>query len=142
MGHISNPQQDPTTVDFFKINENAYDTKTHLFGSEVMYNNNMTRTVQIPSNLKAGDYIVRHELVALHYATKLLGPEFYISCLNLKVLGDGTAEPTKEDTVRFPGAYKPDDPYLNFNLYHHENKYVSSGIPFYLFSCLSCECVA
>jgi hypothetical protein len=127
MGRLSSPKQDPTTVDFFKIHENAYDTKTHLFGSEVLYNNNMTWTIQIPSNLKAGDYIIRHELVALHYATKELGPEFYISCLNVKVLGDGTAEPTKEDTVRFPGAYKPDDPYLNFDLHRHENKYVSCG---------------
>jgi hypothetical protein len=88
----------------------------------------MTWTIQIPSNLKAGDYIVRHELIALHYATKELGPEFYISCLNVKVLGDGMAEPSKEDTVRFPGAYKPDNPYLDFDIYHHENKYVSSGL--------------
>jgi cellulase len=138
MGALSDPKQDPTTVDFFKIHENAYDTKTHLFGSEVMYKNNMTWTVQIPSNLKAGDYIIRHELIALHYAQKELGPEFYISCLNVKVLGDGTAEPKKEDTVRFPGAYKPDDPYLKFNLHNHENKYVSCGVVLCLQS-LCCE---
>jgi len=125
MGRLAQPQQDPTTVDFFKIHENAYDTKTHLFGSEVMYNQNMTWTVQIPSNIKPGDYIVRHELIALHYALKEMGPEFYISCLNVKVLGDGTAEP--KDTGRFPGAYKPDDPYLKFNLHNHENKYIPPG---------------
>jgi lytic cellulose monooxygenase (C1-hydroxylating) len=128
MGHLSSPTQDPTTVDFFKINEDSYHTETRLFGSEVLYKNNMTYTLQIPSNLKAGEYIIRHELVALHYATRELGPEFYISCLNVKVLGDGTAEPRKDDTVRFPGAYKPDNPYLNFNIYHHENKYVSSDL--------------
>jgi hypothetical protein len=128
MGKLASPDQDPTTVDFFKIHENSYDTKTHEFGSEILYKNNMTWTVQIPSNLKAGEYLVRHELVALHYATRELGPEFYISCLNVKVLGDGTAEPSKADTVRFPGAYKPDDPYLKFNVHHHENKYVSHEI--------------
>jgi hypothetical protein len=127
MGKLNSPTQDPTTVNFFKIHENAYDTKTHLFGSEVMYNQNMTWTVPIPSNLKAGDYIVRHELVALHYALKDQGPEFYISCANVKVLGDGTAEPKKDDTVRFPGAYRPDNPYLKFNLHHHSNEYVSSN---------------
>jgi cellulase len=129
MGHLSNPKQDPTTVDFFKIRDDSYDTKTRMFGSEVLYENNMTYTVQIPSNLKPGDYIIRHELVALHYATKPLGPEFYISCVNVKVLGDGTAEPSKEFYARFPGAYKPDNPYLNFNIYHHENKYVSGYRP-------------
>jgi cellulase len=130
MGRLADPKQDPTTVDFFKIHENTYDTKTHLFGSEVMYNNNMTWTVQIPSNLKPGDYVVRHELIALHYALKDQGPEFYISCLNLKVLGDGAAEPKKEDTGRFPGSYKADDPSLKFNLHHHENKYVSRYLYF------------
>jgi hypothetical protein len=126
MGHLANLTQDPTTVDFFKIRDDSYNTKTRLFGSEVLYENNMTYTVQIPSNLKPGDYIIRHELVALHYATKPLGPEFYISCLNVKVLGDGTAEPSKEYYARFPGAYKPDNPYLNFDVYHHENKYASA----------------
>jgi hypothetical protein len=125
MGKLDTPTQNPTTVDFFKIREDSYDPKTKLFGSEVLYNNNMTYTVQIPSNLKAGDYIIRHELVALHYATKEMGPEFYISCANIKVLGDGTAEPTKQETARFPGAYKPDDPYLGkFDVHNHENKYV------------------
>ncbi|KAF2665381.1 hypothetical protein BT63DRAFT_63268 [Microthyrium microscopicum] len=127
MGKLASPTQDPTTVDFFKIYEDGYDTKTHEFGSQRLYANNMTGTVQIPSNLKAGDYIMRHELVALHYAKKEMGPEFYISCLNVKVLGDGTAEPKKEDLVRFPGAYKPDDPYLAFDLHHHENKYIVPG---------------
>jgi hypothetical protein len=141
MGQISSPSQDPTTVDFFKIHENAYDTKTREFGSEVLYKNNMTWDVQIPSNLKAGncnmqqglvglltdlgDYIIRHELIALHYATKELGPEFYVSCLNVKITGDGTAIPEKVNTGRFPGAYKIDDPYLNFDLHSHENIYVS-----------------
>jgi cellulase len=126
MGRLDSPTQDPTTVDFFKIDEDSYHTDTRLFGSEVLYKNNMTYHLRIPSNLKAGDYIMRHELVALHYATLPQGPEFYISCLNVKVLGDGTAVPAKDETVRFPGAYKPDNPYLAFDLYHHANKYVSS----------------
>jgi len=127
MGKLSKPDQDPTTVDFFKVDEDSYDTKTREFGSERLYKNGMKYTVNIPSNLKAGDYIVRHELVALHYGMKEQGPEFYISCLNVKVLGDGTTEPKPEDFARFPGAYKPDNPYLKFNVHSHENSYVSPG---------------
>ena len=82
----------------------------------------MTWKVQIPSDLKEGDYIIRHELIALHYAELDSRSEFYISCLNVKVLGDGTAEPKG---VRFPGAYKATDTGLKINIYNRENKYVS-----------------
>jgi len=127
MARVSTPNPNPTTLDWFKIDEDTYDTATHLFGSDKLVNNKMVYTLKIPSNLKAGDYIIRHELVALHYALKDQGPEFYISCANIKILGDGTAVPKKDETVRFPGAYKPDNPYLKFNLHSHENKYVSPG---------------
>jgi hypothetical protein len=86
----------------------------------------MTWNVQIPSDLKSGDYIVRHELIALHYGDTN-GAESYVSCMNLKLLGDGEAEP--KETVRFPGAYSPNHPGLKINIYHMENRYVSYFVP-------------
>jgi lytic cellulose monooxygenase (C1-hydroxylating) len=131
MGAINSPDQDPTTVDFFKIHEVGYDPKTDIWANDLLVNNNNTWKVQIPSDLKAGDYIIRHEIVALHYAVREnAGPEFLISCANVKILGDGTAVP--KDTVRFPGAYTPKaSPSLWVNVYHHENRYVGR---------LSCTC--
>jgi cellulase len=70
---------------FFKIGERglAEDNRTWAV-DEMMNNDNITSTV-IPHDIKPGAYIVRHELIALHYATedslyhmkpeKLLGPQ-------------------------------------------------------------------
>jgi hypothetical protein len=117
MGHRTTPNQDPATIDFFKIHETTYDSKNDVWGNDILMKNNMTWKVQIPSDIKAGDYIIRHELMALHYAELDNRAEFYVSCLNAKVLGDGTAEP---EGVRFPGAYKATDPGLKINTYHSE----------------------
>jgi lytic cellulose monooxygenase (C1-hydroxylating) len=128
MGRLDSPTQDPTTVDFFKIHEVTFDPKTGLWANDVLVNNKNVWKVQIPSDLKAGDYIIRHEIVALHYAAREnAGPEFLISCANVRVLGDGTAVP--KDTVRFPGAYQLDNSGLKINIYHHENRYVSCISP-------------
>jgi len=128
MGRINSPTQDPTTVDFFKIHEVTYDPKTDQWANDMLVNNKNSWKVQIPSDLKAGDYIIRHEIVALHYAVREnAGPEFLISCANVKILGDGTAEP--KDTVRFPGAYKADNPSLKVNVYYNENRYVCCIFP-------------
>jgi hypothetical protein len=124
MGRLNSPTQDPTTVDLFKIHEATYDPKNDLWANDMLVNNKNSWKVQIPSDIKAGDYIIRHEIVALHYAVREnAGPEFLISCANVKVLSDGTVEP--KDTVRFPGAYKADTPSLKVNVYYHENRYVS-----------------
>ena len=39
---------------------------TGLWGSGEMVNNNSTWTSTIPANLKAGNYLIRHETIALH----------------------------------------------------------------------------
>ena len=56
----------------------------------MMANGNISSTV-IPHDIKPGNYVLRHELIALHYATedslchmkadKLLGPQVYLLLL-------------------------------------------------------------
>ncbi|KAF2423211.1 glycoside hydrolase, partial [Tothia fuscella] len=121
MGRLATPTQNPAEVEFFKIHETTYDKQTGLWANDVLRKNNMTWKVAIPSDLKEGNYIIRHEVVALHYAGLDNRSEFYISCLNVKLLGDGTAEPRG---VRFPGAYKATDPGLKIDIYDRENRYV------------------
>jgi cellulase len=73
--------------------------------------------LQIPSDIKAGTYVLRTEMIALHgnmknlNQTSLAGPQFYNYCFNLDVIGNGMATP---DGVKFPGAYKPTDYGLTF----------------------------
>ena len=62
----------------------------------------------LPKTLKAGDYLVRHEIIALHLAADQGGAEFYPSCTQIRVAGSGTG--VASDTVSFPGAYSDNDP--------------------------------
>ncbi|MBE3045547.1 hypothetical protein IMZ48_23975, partial [Candidatus Bathyarchaeota archaeon] len=55
---------------------------------------NHTYTVQIPRMLAPGNYVVRHEIIALHYALMPdLGPQHYPQCIDVMVSGDGTEIP-------------------------------------------------
>ena len=61
------PGMKPQEVKFFKIDENAYNPRTHDWGSDLLIKNNNTHTVRIPSDIKPGKYVVRHELISLHF---------------------------------------------------------------------------
>ncbi|KAI0350302.1 hypothetical protein OH77DRAFT_1413263 [Trametes cingulata] len=66
-------------------------------------------TVQLPPNLKAGQYLIRNEIIGLQGAMSPGGAEFYPSCTQLDVSGTGTGVPDAADIVSFPGAYKASD---------------------------------
>ncbi|THG94969.1 hypothetical protein EW026_g6601 [Hermanssonia centrifuga] len=65
-------------------------------------------TVTLPQNMMPGDYLIRHEIIALHVATTVGGAEFYPSCTQVRIGGNGTGTP--DSTVSFPGAYSDTDP--------------------------------
>lgn len=65
--------------------------------------------VTIPSTLAAGQYMVRHEIIALHLAQSDGGAEFYPSCTQLKVTGSQTGTAKSSEEVQFPGAYSDTD---------------------------------
>jgi cellulase len=91
-----------------------------LWANEDLINKDTADTLQLPSDIKPGVYILRTELLALHgnamtsTPSEGSGPQFYIHCFNLDIQGSGTAEPKG---VKFPGAYKRTDPGVKFNLY-------------------------
>lgn len=80
--------------------------------------------VKIPSNLPAGDYLLRAEVIALHTAQSAGGAQFYMSCYQLTVTGGGSASPA---TVKFPGAYKSSDAGIQINIHAAVSKYVVPG---------------
>jgi len=67
-------------------------------------------TVTVPMNLEPGAYLVRHELIVI--PGRPLNPdnpgqpEFFPSCAQLIVEGQGTERPTSKYLVSLPGAYK------------------------------------
>ena len=67
-------------------------------------------TASLPSTLAPGNYLLRHEIIALHLATSLGGAEFYPACAQIQVGGSETGAPTPDELVSIPGAYHDDDP--------------------------------
>jgi hypothetical protein len=72
--------------------------------------NGFTVNTTLPTDIKPGQYILRHEIIALHLATTLGGAEFYPACIQLNIGGNGTGVPTSDDLVTFPGGYSDNDP--------------------------------
>lgn len=65
-------------------------------------------SLKLPNNLAPGDYLIRHEIIALHLAVSKGGAEFYPSCTQVRVGGNANGKP--DDTVTFPGGYSDNDP--------------------------------
>jgi len=64
-------------------------------------------TVKIPAGLANGDYILRHEIIALHEGNNpRMGPEFYPSCINIRVSGGAAAFKVTGQGVTFPAGYR------------------------------------
>ncbi|KAF3165223.1 hypothetical protein TWF225_003571 [Orbilia oligospora] len=47
--------------------------------------------IQLPQNIKSGQYLMRHEMIALQFATQQNGAQFFTSCTNLDIEG-GTGQ--------------------------------------------------
>lgn len=79
-----------------------------------MINNNNSWVVTIPPTLAKGNYVLRHELIALHSAGSANGAQNYVQCINLAVSGTGTAKPAGVPATSF---YTVNDPGIVFNIY-------------------------
>ncbi|KAI1103512.1 carbohydrate-binding module family 1 protein [Jackrogersella minutella] len=118
---------DKTTIEFFKIDEVGLidDSATNGFwGSDQLIQNNNTWLVQIPASIKAGNYVLRHETIALHSAGSANGAQAYPQCFNLQVTGDGTDVPAGTLGTEL---YTPEDPGILINIYTTGISYTIPG---------------
>ncbi len=67
-------------------------------------------TSTIPASLPAGNYLIRHELLALHQANT---PQFYPECAQIVVTGGGNKSPTGSYLTPIPAYASPNDPGVN-----------------------------
>jgi hypothetical protein len=87
-------------------------------------------TASLPKTLAAGNYLLRHEIIALHLAISLGGAEFYPACAQIQVGGSETGAPTPDELVSIPGAYKDDDPGIfDPQVFNTSAPYVFPGPP-------------
>lgn len=76
------------------------------WGTNLIYKN-LQYSSKIPATLAPGNYLVRHELLALHQANT---PQFYPECAQLQVTGSGTASPSGAFLTAIPGYATQKDP--------------------------------
>lgn len=116
-----------TKLEFFKIEEAGLLDNSKSPGrwasDELMAANN-TWTVNIPSDIAAGNYVLRHEIIALHNAMTDNGAQAYPQCINLKVTAGGSATPKGIPATQF---YKPTDPGILVNIFNNLRTYVIPG---------------
>lgn len=99
---------DAINARWFKVDE-AGQRDDGTWVQEDLFNGG-TYTMSLPTNLAPGEYLVRHEILALHLATEKGGAEFYPSCSQITVGGNESGVPSEQDLVSLPGAYSDTDP--------------------------------
>lgn len=77
--------------------------------------NGQPSSAKIPSGLASGEYLIRNEIIGLQNAMRKGGAEFFPSCTQLKVSGNGNGKPS--NTVKFPGGYSAGEKGLLYDAY-------------------------
>ncbi|KAI1084039.1 glycoside hydrolase family 61 protein [Whalleya microplaca] len=121
---------DKTQLKFFKIAESGWvDQASDLWAANVLANNNNSWLVRLPTDIAAGNYVLRHEIIALHAAGNANGAQSYPFCFNLAIDSDGgTEKPAGISATEF---YKAADPGIKFDLFSHPTQYIIPGPPLY-----------
>lgn len=113
-GDTSCDKFDPTGASWFKIDQKGFKPGSNVWWQRDMFEN-QALNVTIPQNLAPGGYLLRNEILGLHIAADVPGgPEFYPSCTQLNVGGNGDGHP--DTFVTFPEVYQQ-DPSLYDNVY-------------------------
>ncbi|KAL4866143.1 glycosyl hydrolase family 61-domain-containing protein [Aspergillus spectabilis] len=101
---------DKTTLKFFKIDEAGL-LEDGSWGTDKLVANGKSWDVTIPSNLKAGNYVLRHEIIALH---STFYAQNYPQCVNLEVTGGGEELPEGVPGIEL---YTRQDPGMHINIW-------------------------
>ncbi|KAK2054223.1 endoglucanase B [Colletotrichum caudatum] len=104
---------------WFKIWDEGYDESTQKWCVDKLIDNKGLLTVELPSGLPAGYYLVRTEVLALHQAVSLKDPQYYVGCAQIYIQNGPSAalEVPSENSVSIPGYIDGSEPGNNFNLY-------------------------
>ncbi|KAF1810235.1 glycoside hydrolase, partial [Eremomyces bilateralis CBS 781.70] len=127
LDYLADCAGDCTTVQksalkFFKID--AVGLSPGKWGADELLANNNTWGVTIPSDIKPGKYVLRHEIIALHSAGQSNGAQNYPQCVNLDISGSGSATP---EGVVATSLYKATDPGITVNIYQNLKDYTIPG---------------
>jgi lytic cellulose monooxygenase (C1-hydroxylating) len=94
------------------------------YAADVLIEKGNTWSVRIPPNVKPGNYVLRHEIIALHGAGSAGGAQSYPQCFNLEVTGAGT---DSFAGVAGTALYSASDPGVLVNIYDASLQYQVPG---------------
>ncbi|KAI1080704.1 glycosyl hydrolase family 61-domain-containing protein [Whalleya microplaca] len=113
---VRDTSDDPTGGGWFKLWEDGHDDSTQKWATDELIANDGIVSVQMPSSLPSGNYLVRPEIIALHNLAA--GPaQFYVGCAQISI-DAGASKPLDIPAayeVSIPGYIKASDPSVNFN---------------------------
>ncbi|KAB5515349.1 glycoside hydrolase [Coniochaeta sp. 2T2.1] len=89
------------------------------WADDILREANGSWSVAIPSSIKAGNYVLRHEIIALHSAYDVGAAQLYPQCANIQIIGGGNRTP---EGVVGTALYSETDPGLHYNIYNDESK--------------------
>ena len=114
---------DKASLKWFKIEAEGL-LEGNKWASDALIANNNSASVTIPTSIAPGNYVLRHEIIALHSANNKDGAQNYPQCFNLKVTGGGSDSPAG---VAGTSLYKDTDPGILVNIYSNLKSYVIPG---------------
>jgi len=109
-------------LEFFKIAAAGFDGGK--WAATKLIANNNTWSVTVPASIAPGQYVLRHEIIALHAAGDVGGAQNYPKCINLEVTGSGTATPKGTPANKL---YTPTDAGIKVSVYGDNSKYQIPG---------------
>lgn len=119
---------DKNTLRWVKIQEAGINYSTQEWASAAMVKQKGVWTVTVPKSIAPGEYVFRHETIALHGAGSANGAQNYPQCFNIKITGSGTANPSG---VLGTQLYKANDPGILMNPYTTITSYKIPGPPLF-----------
>ena len=99
------------------------------WASDQLIANNNSWTIVIPASVAPGDYVLRHEIIALHSAGSANGAQNYPQCINLEITGAGTD--TLASGTLGEALYTANDPGILVNIYTKLTSYLVPGPALY-----------
>ncbi|KAF2011158.1 lytic polysaccharide monooxygenase [Aaosphaeria arxii CBS 175.79] len=118
---------DKTSLQFTKFVQGAWISGNNpgSWVTDDLVKSNNSWTTTIPSGIAPGNYVIRHEIIALHAAGQTNGAQAYPQCVNFKIEGSGTQ--TLSGGAKATTFYKASDPGIKFDLYSKFTGYTIPG---------------
>ncbi|KAK6542075.1 hypothetical protein TWF694_007844 [Orbilia ellipsospora] len=110
-------------LNWFKIDEAGRFGRR--WATDILIQQGYQWTIQLPQNVQAGNYLMRHEMIALMNAASPGGAQIYPACMNLKITGGGNVKP---QGVKLQQYYRPGQRGIQINIYRTSG-YSTPGPP-------------